>query len=218
MATTRVLELELERVQIDKGKTERKGKVKRIIITTLVWPRPRIAERVTVKTLDFLNNEADLTKSTWTEKILFKERVLGTFGMQIGVTDPVTESQAAEFFAFLGSALFKLVGVEGKKMMPTSFEGGLVKLPFEYLAKLITSSGKKEPKIPNVGIIDLDALKIWGKKKNARIKIPLKAAFPIYRMAHSKRGKGNRTKRQLIVKEGQVNGAVVVSGKLYPKG
>lgn len=218
MATTRVLELTLDRVQIDKAKTERKGKTKRIVITTLVWPRPRIADRVTVKTLNFLDNEVDLTKSTWTEKILFKERVLGTFGMQIGVTDPVTESQAAEFFAFLGSGLFKLIGVEGKKMMPTSFEGGLVKLPFEYLAKIIASSGKNEPKIPNVGIIDLEAVKIWGKKNNSRLKIPLKAAFPIYRMGRSKRGKGTRGKRQLIVKEGQVNGSVVVSGKLYAKG
>lgn len=218
MAQTRVLELALERVQIDKEKTERKGKTRRIVIATLVWPRPRIAERVTAKTLDFLNNEADLTKSTWTEKILFKERVLGTFGMQIGVTDPVTESQAAEFLAFLGSSLFKLIGTEAKKMMLTSFEGGLVKLPFEYLGKLIAASGKKEPKIPHVGMIDLEAVKTWGKKKSASIKIPLKSLLPIYRMGHSKRGKGNRTKRQLIVKAGQVNGSVVVSGKLYPKG
>ncbi len=219
MATTRVLELLLERVQIDKEKTDRKGKKKRIVIATLVWPRPRIAERVTAKTVDFVNNEADLTKSTWTEKILFKERVLGTFGMQIAVTDPVNESQAAEFFAFLGAGLFKLAGTEGKKMMPTPFEGGLVKLPFEYLAKLIAAAAKKEPKIPNVGMIDLDAIKVWGEKqKNARIEIPLKAAFPIYRMARSKRGKGTRGKRQLVVKEGQVNGSVIVSGKLYAKG
>ena len=215
MAQTKVLELSLERVRIDKCRIERKGKTKRLVIVTLVWPRPRIADRVSAKTLDFQNNAADLTKSTWTEKILFKERILGPFGVQVGVTDHITESQAAEFLAFLGSSLFKLVGAEAKKMMVTSFEGGLVKLPFEYLGKLIAASGSKAPKIPNSGTVDLDPVKTWGKKKSTRIEIPLKAVLPIYRMGRSKQGKGNRGKRQLIVKAGQINGSVVVSGKLY---
>lgn len=190
-------------------------RARRLVIATLVWPRPRIANRVSVKALDFQNNAADLTKSTWTEKILFKESVLGPFGLQVGVTDHVTEAKAAEFLAFMGSSLFKLVGAEAKKMMAASFEGGLIKLPFEYLGKLIAASGSKDPKIPNLGMVDLDPSKIWGKKKSARIEIPLKALLPIYRMGRSKRGKGNRTKRQLIVKAGQVNGSVVISGKLY---
>ncbi len=215
MAQTKVLELSLERVRIDKCRTERKGKTKRLVIATLVWPRPRIADRVSVKTLDFQNNAADLTKSTWTEKVLFKKTVHGPFGVQVGVTDHVTESQAAKFLEFLGSSLFKLAGSEAKKIMATSLEGGLIKLPFEYLGKLITDSGSKDPKIPNSGIVDLDPAKTWGKKKSARIEVPLKALLPIYRMVRSKRGKGNRTKRQLIVKAGQVNGSVVVSGKLY---
>ncbi len=215
MADTRVLELSLEQVQIDKGRTDRKGQTRRLVISTLVWPRPRISDRVSVKTLDFHDNASDLTKSTWTEKILFKERVLGQFGVQINVTEHVTESQAADFLPFLGSSLFKLVGAEAKKMMLTSFEGSLLKLPFEYLAKIIAASGSKAPKVPNSGIVDLDAIKDWGKKKSARIKIPLKAVLPIYRMGRAERGKGGRSKRKLIVKPGEINGSVIVSGKLY---
>ncbi len=215
MAQTRVLELSLEQVQIDKGKTDRKGQTRRLVISTLVWPRPRISDRVSVKTLDFHNNASDLTKSTWTEKILFKERVLGPFGVQINVTEHVTESQAADFLPFLGSSLFKLVGAEAKKMMLTSFEGSLLKLPFEYLAKIIAVSGSKAPKVPNSGIVDLDPSANWGKAGPVRIEIPLKAVRPIYKMTRSKGSKGNRSKRQLIVETGQINGSVIVSGKLY---
>ncbi len=215
MAQLKVLELMLEKVRIDKEKTVRKGSTRRLVIATLVWPRPRIAARVSVKTLDLENNKADLTKSTWAEKILFKETVLGQFGIQVGVTNPVTESQAAKLIAFLGSSLLGLAGSEAKKVMSTSLEGGLIKLPFEYLAKLITASAGKDPKIPNSGIVDLHTAKTWQKKKSVRIEIPLKALQPIYRITRNKRGKGNSPKRQLIVKAGQINGSVVVSGKLY---
>jgi hypothetical protein len=213
MAQTKVLEMSLEKVTIDNDKTKRKGHTRRLVIATLIWPRPLINDSVSVKTVDFQNNAADLSEMSWTEKILFKERVSGPFGLKIDVSDHLTESQAAEFIPFLGSSIFKHAGTEAKKMMETTFEGNLIKLPFEYITKMITDSAGKAPKTPNSGMVDLDPSKTWSKKRTVRIDIPLKAHTPIYKTTRNKRGKGSN--RKLLVKAGDINGTVTVTAKLY---
>ena len=214
MAKTKILELAIEQVRIDKSKSARKGKNKHRVIVSLVWPRPRIAERIAIKTLEFNNNTADLSKSGWTEKILFKETISGPFGIQVAITERVSDLQAEKFCRFLGSSLFKLAGSEAKGLMPSSIEGSLVRLPFEYLSKFIADAEGKGPKIAASGTVDLDADKTWEKKDDVRIKVPVKALQSTYKMVGSKRGGGKPVKRQLVVKAGQVSGTVVLSGKL----
>lgn len=211
MAKTKTLELSLEQARIDTMGGPRKGK--HMVIVSLVWPRPRIAERVAVKTLDFRNNAVDLSKSGWTEKILFKELILGQLGIEVGVTERVSDSQAADFFRFLGSSLLKMAGSEADDLMIDPLAGGIVKLPFQYLSNVIAKPAKKGPKMIASGMIDIDPDKTWKNKKTARIQVPLTATQSIYRIA--KGSKGSRGKRQLVLEAGAPNGLAVLSGKLY---
>jgi len=164
----RTLEMMLDKVTVKETGARRK-KGQHMVIATLVWPRPLIAERVSAKTLEFEGNVVDLKKSDWITRIVFKERVDGPFGVELGVTERMSDSEIADFFKFLGSSLMKLMGNEAEDMMVSSLAGGLVKIPFQFLSKFISDIGDKGPKIIAGGSICLHAEETW-KKKNTETK------------------------------------------------
>ena len=90
----RTLEMMLDRVEVKTTGARRKDG-RHMVIATLVWPRPLIAERVSAKTLGFEGNVVDLKKSDWITRIVFKERVDGPFGLELGVTEQMSDSEIA---------------------------------------------------------------------------------------------------------------------------
>ena len=75
MSKRRILELLLEEVTVNTTGRRVKLSSGHMLATSLVWPRAGISERVAVKTIDFIDNAADMGKEKWTRKVLFKETV-----------------------------------------------------------------------------------------------------------------------------------------------
>ena len=152
----RTLEMLLNKVEVKETGAKRK-QGRHMVIATLVWPRPRIAERVYAKTVELEENAVDLKKADWITRIVFKELVDGPFGIELKVTEAMSDSQIADFFRGVGSALMKLTGNEAEDMMASSLAGGLVKMPFQYLSQYISDLGDNGPKIIASGSLCLHA-------------------------------------------------------------
>ena len=212
----RTLEMMLDRVEVKETGARRKDG-QHMVIATLVWPRPLIAERVSAKTLGFEGNVVDLKKSDWITRIVFKERVDGPFGIELGVTERMSNSEVAEFFRFLGSSLMKLMGNEAEDMVTSSFAGGLIKIPFQFLGNFISDLGDKGPKMIARGSICLHAEETW-KEKNTEtktFKVPLTAPDTIYKVTRTRRHGEMQSRRRTILKAGEENGMIEFAGKVY---
>ena len=211
----RTLEMLLNKVEVkETGARRKSGQHK--VIATLVWPRPRIAERVAAKTLEFEENVLDLKKSDWITRIVFKELIDGPFGIELGVTERMSDSEVADFFKFLGSSLMKLMGNEAEDMMTSSLAGGLVKIPFQFLSKFISDIGDKGPKIIASGSVCLHAEETW-KKKNAEtktFKVPLTAPEKIYKITRTRRHGQMQSRRRTLLEAGADNGVIEFTGKV----
>lgn len=215
MYKRRILELSLERVELNVAGGRKKRGNKHMIIACLTWPRPAIAERISVKTLEFENNTADLSRSDWTTRILFKETVQGTFGLEVSVTEQLSNSQVSEFIGFMASSILKLAGAEAGELAASSLGAGLIKLPFTYLSKLVSASGKKPANMIATGTVDLRADSKWKAGKLVRIEIPLTAPETIYKTVRSRKHGELSTRRRTLLKAGAGNGTAVLRGKLY---
>lgn len=84
MARRKILEILLDRVQIEETGGRASRDAQHLLLVTLVWPRARVEECVAVKPISLDQKAADLRKSMWIERILFKELVQGPFGMHVG--------------------------------------------------------------------------------------------------------------------------------------
>ena len=223
----RKLEMLLNRVEV-KETGARRNSGQHMVIATLVWPRPRIAERVSAKTLAFEKNVLDLKKADWISRIVFKELIDGPFGIELGVTERMSDSEVADFFKFLGSSLMKLMGNEAEDMMTSSLTGGLVKIPFQFLSKFISDIGDKGPKIIASGSLCLHTEETWNppspkgsggtRKKNTEtktFKVPLTAPEKIYKVTRTRRHGRMQTRRRTLLKAGEENGVIEFTGKVY---
>ena len=177
----RTLELMLDKVQVNES-GEKKQDGQHMVIASLIWPRPLIAERVNAKTFHFEKNSVELAPADWIARILFKERVAGQFGIEFGVTARVTDSQVTAFLKTLGATMAKMVGNEVEDVMPSALFGGLVNVPFQFLSKLISNIDEDSPKLIARGSIVLHSEETWkrgaGKKTDAKtkkFKVPLVA-------------------------------------------
>jgi hypothetical protein len=220
----RTLEMLLNKVEVkETGARGKKGR--HMVIATLVWPRPRIAERVYAKTVELEENAVDLKKADWITRIVFKELVDGPFGIELKVTEAMSDSAIADFFRGVGSALMKLTGNEAEDMMASSLAGGLVKMPFQYLSQYISGLGDKAPKIIASGSLCLHADETWnppsGKASGAKtkknperktFKVSLTAPETIYKVTRTRRQGRLQTKKRKLLDAGSENGIVEFTG------
>ncbi|MCK5849574.1 MAG: hypothetical protein KAH23_01570 [Kiritimatiellae bacterium] len=216
----RILEVLLDRVEVKKTNARRK-KGRHMVIATLIWPRPMIAERISVKTLDFEDNIINLKKSNWIARIMFKEKVEGPFGIEFNVTERMSDSEITKFLQFLGSSLMKLAGNEAKDLMTSSLAGGLVKIPFQHLDKFISKLGDKGPKIIANGSLVLHSEDTWNpssRKNSAAVKsfkVALTAPEIITQVTRTRRHGEIQSRRRTIMKAGEDNGIINFTGKVY---
>ena len=209
----RAFEVLLDRVEVKETGDRKAGQ--HLVMASLVWPRPRIAERVAVKTVDIEKGFVDLKKARWTERIVFKELIDGPFGIEFGVTERVTDSQFAEFLRFMSSSVLKVAGGEAEDMMTNAVLGGVVKVPFQFLAKMISDSGKDGPKVIASGSLDLHSEETWKKNEWKQFKIPLTAPETIYKVTRRRREGRLQTRRRKLIEGGTDNGVIVFTGKVY---
>jgi hypothetical protein len=226
------LEILLDRVELRETGI-RKGNGRHLVMGTLVWPRPRIAERTAVQTVLLENNAVDLKQAAWADRIVWKEDVEGSFAVKFAVTERIADSRLADFLRAFGSTVLKLTGDEAEDMLAGALAGGMVKAPFLFLSKAIADPGKTGPKVIASGCLDLHSETIWtplptaapaaaAAKPKASAKmdaarrqftLPLTAPEPIYRVTRTRHEGRLTASRHKVLDAGAENGVIVFTAK-----
>jgi len=209
-----ILEVLLNRVELAEHGGTRRAPTRHLVLVSLVWPRPTIAERTAVKDLALDGTAADLSGKSWTTRVLFKETVQGPLGIKVDVTAPVTESEVAEFLRFLGSSVLDLAGDELAGSIISPFLAGLVRVPARYAGKWITASGKKSLRIVASGHVDIGTEQPGGKD-GATVDVALVAPERIARVTRSASHGSVKTRRRTLLKKGDPNGRVLLGLRRY---
>jgi hypothetical protein len=210
----RVVELLLEEVKLDVARAGRRRKGRHVLTACLVWPRPAIAEKLIAKTLEMEKLSVNLDSAGWIERILFKETVQGPFGVEISVTDRLSDSQVGEFLSFLGSAVLKLAGSEVGDLLAGGPASGLVEIPFKYLSKRV-AAGPEGAAVLAGGSVDLVVDEKWKPGKAIRIEVPLAAPRAVYKTVRSSKHGEVTARRRKLLAAGQANGVAVINARVY---
>jgi hypothetical protein len=148
-----------------------------IVTVGLVWPRPGIAKRIAVQSVELVGGRAAWGEAAWFDRILFKETVMGRFGVEIAVSDPVSGAMARKAMAFFGEALAKeaasvLGGAAGGIL------GGIVSVPLRHVAGALLDAAGAEAGVLAAGSIDMDGASMSEKSV---YEVPLTAPEAVYR-------------------------------------
>lgn len=199
------LEMTLDTVRLTAEEPE---SAERIVLATLLWPRPMISERVSSRVLTFRDGAADLAEKDWTERILFKETVEGTYGLIVQVTEPMSSGEVAKFFRQLGEALLKVSASEMAKLVSGPWLGALARIPLQILAEEVGAPGQG-PKLAAAGRITL----LPGEPGSLRI--PLQTVRDQYRTETRRVGSRKITRRVKTASAGEPAGEIVLQADYY---
>ena len=148
------LEIFLESITLDKAVF--KGKAKRVADFKLVYPRLTLAQKTSSKTLTL--DGATVVKpafKSWTDRILFKEPVQGTFGIEFSLSDKLSEKELENAVSSTGATLLRLLGDAFADSIGVKGLNGFMELPLDGLAKVL--SGKTySAKTAAQGVIDIE--------------------------------------------------------------
>ena len=206
MSKRKVLEVLLDSVELREQGEGRKSAGHHVVLARLVWPRPGIAEKISISTVSITGGFTDLADAEWVDRILLKEVVEGTIGIEMAVSRKVSLGKANDFAASMGESMFKAGGKVVEDMGLS-----LGRVPFEYLAKQLSGSKKSSPGILASGKMELSRAGGLKQDKMVQVKIPLSAPQAITRIEQTRRRGELATRRRTLLKKGEGNGVVVLS-------
>lgn len=205
------LEIFLDAIALDKNLF--RGKSKRVAEFRLIYPRLTLAQKTSSRTLSL--DGATVVKpafATWTERILFKEPVQGTFGVEFSLSDPLSDKELESAAASTASSLIRLLGDAAADAVGIKALGGFVELPASGLAKLLTGSASSA-KTAAQGALDIDGAAYAPLKsgEETTLSFPILAARDIVEEKHrSTKTQGDRVTRKTIVKADAPVGSVTL--------
>lgn len=210
----RTLELTLSKVDLRVTGEPAGVSSEHLLVARLLWPRPAIVEKVAFKSIELADGALDLGEADWTDRILFKEQVLGPFGVEIGVTTRVRDARVSEFVRTFVSSLFSIAGSEADDLA-TGLPGGLVSLPFKGLARDASGSGSDDPRLIAAGARTLVAEELGSGTGEEPVAIDLVAPEPVWRIKRGRKQGQPSARRETLLKADQPNGAVGLVARLY---
>ncbi len=202
------LELTLEHVQGAESWAHQRAGAERLVMATLVWPRPLIAERVAARAYPFEKSKLDLAGRDWSERIFFKENVEGPFGLVIQVTEPLTAQELRRVTASLGDVLLKTTGTELARLAAGPWTATLARFPFTHLAGALSDAGKN-PTIVAAGQTTI----LPGTP--GPLEIPLSLPRDVTRVRRQRVGGRTRTRRETLHRKGDPAGTVRFDAVYY---
>lgn len=211
----RILEVVLDGIAIRAtggSGTEKAGK--HVMSARLVWPRPSIAEKLTVKTMGFQDGSIDFKTAEWWNRILFKEVVQGPFSICIEMSERLSALTADGLAGELLKAFVKVAGDGAADVAGVPWMGTLLRGPLRFLESQGTNAGTKLPVIGS-GSIDLEVSPGWKAGEWKKFKIPLITERDICRVYRRRSGGEMGTRRQVLLRAGQENGAVHIALRAY---
>lgn len=199
----KTLELRIQSLRLDPPFAG-PARMERLRIATLIWLRPLIAERISSKPVKSVKGTLDLSGAAWSERILFKENVEGSFGLVLRVTEPLSETKIARFLAPWGAGLLRLAGTETGKLAGDPWSAALARIPLQLLAGELGNAAK-EPTIVAAGRVTL------RPGQSEILRVPLVSPRDRYR-TETRRIAGRRSSRRIrIAAEHKPVGEVVLA-------
>lgn len=212
MYKRRVLDIGMRQVEVAVA-GDRSGT--HMLVARLIWPRPAIAQKISIHTVELKAGKLSMDHASWAQRTLFKETVMGTCGLEIGVTRKVTKSQAAKFihsaYASVLTALAADIGVTGEG----SAWIGLLRYPLRYLAGEVKAPSRDTPPMTALGALDLRSDQIGPAGEPLVLDVPLSAPEDVYQTTQRMRRGELAGSRKRVLKSGEPAGKVQVEIVAY---
>ncbi len=172
----------------------------------LVWPRVTIAKKTTSLTLPLAKGAWSGEGRPWTRRVLFKETVQGSFGIEVTLGQALTDSMVAELAAYMAGALVKEVGGVVADAVAAPGAGAFAQIPFTALSRLV--SKEKNAAILATGVADVETSSLPAAGETLEVVVPLVAESDITKTVS--RGGRNTTSvtERVVVKAGAPVGTV----------
>jgi hypothetical protein len=176
-----------------------------LVQSLLVWPRAGIASRLSASRVDLVAGECDLSRESWTRRIVFKESVEATFGIRIEITEALGGEALEEFLRFMAGVVLRMGADVVDDMVPA---GDLAAAPLDYLAARIK-------KIPDAAVIasasaDVSVSSLPAKGEQL-ISLPLSAPREVVQRSRRTVNRKTRMTRKVLLKKGESNGTITLS-------
>lgn len=215
MIKRRILELLLGQIEIARhGGGDTGDRTRHLVRIILVWPRMAIANKTFLRAVVLHNGVFRPDPDSWTDSVVFKEAVEGPFGVRVEVSDVLSESQWSEAVARLGHAVWTMAGAHIVDFAENPVTAMLWKAPFDGLARTVTAAAKTEPRTVAAGRIDLQC-ESWKAIQQNRFEIEMQVPEDIVRVSRRRVGGKLQSRRTLVLKDGEPNGAVELVGRVY---
>ncbi len=110
-----------------------------LLTVNLLWPRVTVAGKSTEKEIELCAGQVDWQAADWCRKILFKESVDNTFGLEFSLTTAMSRLQIQKFSRFMAGNIVKMSADVVDDAFPA---GDLAALPLLYASKNLLQAQK----------------------------------------------------------------------------
>lgn len=204
------VEISITEIKLDKIKALQKAGT-RTLEARLIYPRPTVAQKATTRILQFEDGAWTSKDKGWTERILFKESIQGDTGLEITLSEIVSDKNIEAALASGASSFIKILGSLAGEALTESYLGTFSDIPAAVLSKAIT--GSDQIKITASATQDIPFNQIANLKagKVATIEVPLISKNTIKESTTRlvKSSGGGTTSSKIIAKKGEQIGTVL---------
>lgn len=175
----------------------------------LICPKVGTARKANSRTVVLEKGRYAPEAPMWSESVICKETVSGRFGVEVTVTEAVSDSIASYFVNNAANLLVKILAGSFGKAMPVKSLEDIAEIPLSTLSKTILKD--KAPEILFSGCADFTGDENFSEKKT--IEIPLRAAKDILKSVTTRSARKSEqvTTKKKIVAKGEVVGICRIS-------
>lgn len=206
------LEITLESIEI-RPEAGFKNQSKRLVDFKLVWPRLSIAQKTASRTLKFADGSWNGKGKSWTERILFKETMQNTSGLEVTISDALADDDMEAMSRVAASSLIKLIGEAAADASGVKALEPFAEIPFSTLAKSIGSSKAAKTIASAAFDIDVSAYAALEPGDKVEVQIDLISSFDIAKTTRRSTKGSESTSKKLLFKEGDKIGTVTIAIK-----
>lgn len=175
----------------------------------LVCPRSTVNRKSSNRTVTLEKGVFAPEAPSWTDSVIFKESVEGRFGIEVTVTEPISDAIADYFIKNAASSLVKILAGFMSKDIAIKGLDDIAEVPLATLSKTILKD--KSPDVIFRGCTDLHSGEDFSKQ--VVVTIPLRATKDIS-ISITRPGKSNDTVRKTILKKGETAGTCKIALQL----
>jgi hypothetical protein len=207
-STKKDVEIKVAEIKLNNIKTLQRTGV-RILESRLIYPRPTVAQKATSISLQFDDGAWTSNGKSWTESVLFKESIQGDTGLEITLSDIVSDKTIDEALTSGAAAFVKVMGQLASEAFGERYLGPFADIPASVISKAIT--GKAQIKIIATAIQDIPSLQIADLRAGdiSIIEAPLLAKSAITTTTNRQtRSAGGRSTSKTLAAKGSEIGTV----------